>query len=60
MNIDIVVKPCVDSEDWVWSLLDEHGGVRMDGYAATETEAWRVAQQARREEIERLNEEAQP
>lgn len=54
-DIHIKVEQCIDSEDWVWSLLDDYNGVRMDGYEATEQEALTKAREARQEEIERLN-----
>lgn len=54
-DIKIKVEQCIDSEDWVWSLLDEYNGVRSDGYSATEAEALEAARKARDEEIEYLN-----
>ncbi len=54
-DIKIKVEQCIDSEDWVWSLLDDHNGVRMDGYESSEQEAWAKARQARQEEIDYIN-----
>jgi len=54
-SIKIRVEKCIDSDEWVWSLLDEYNGVRRDGYSATEAQAYRDAKQARQEEMEWLN-----
>lgn len=58
-DIKIRVEQCIDSEDWVWSLLDEYNGVRCDGYSATEAEALADAKQKRDEELDYLNGETQ-
>lgn len=44
-------------ESWVWTLLDEYGGVICDGYSGSEVEAWADARERRKEEIEYLNSE---
>ena len=54
-DIRIKVEQCIDSELWVWSLLDSYNGVRCDGYADTEQEAWDCARRARTQEIAWLN-----
>lgn len=56
-DFTIRVDPCIDVDRWVWSILDEYNGVRLDGYSSTEEEAWEDARKARDEEIKRLNEE---
>ncbi len=57
MNLTISVEQCWDDEGWVWALHvagDTKGMPYMDGYEATEAEAWAKARQAKLEELERL------
>lgn len=54
-DFTIKVEQCIDSDDFVWSILDEYNGVRCDGYAATEPEALADAKKRRAEEIDYLN-----
>ena len=49
MKLRITVEQCIDAECFVWSLLAYDGGVYMDGYAATEDDAWDEAREARAE-----------
>jgi hypothetical protein len=54
-DFKIRVERTIDSDEWVWSVLDSEGGVRCDGYSGTEAEAYKNADRARRDEIEFLN-----
>lgn len=58
MNLRIRVKKCVDSDEFVWSLIESICGfvdVVCDGYEASESEAWEKAKLRRIEELNYLN-----
>lgn len=50
MNLTIRVDKCIDSDEWVWSLLAPDGCVYCDGYSSSEKEAWQDARRRRRDE----------
>jgi hypothetical protein len=56
-DISIRVEQCIDSDEWVWSLVDSNGGVICDGYSVTEADARRAAKARRVDEISWRNEE---
>jgi hypothetical protein len=44
----ITAKQCVDDRaQWVWSILDEDGGIVCDGYEGSEEEAMDKARMVR-------------
>jgi hypothetical protein len=55
IDFRITVEKCIDSDEYVWSILDDYNGVRADGYSATEADAWVDARKCRHEEIQWLS-----
>lgn len=56
MDITITVEQCIDDTDqWVWSLLDDNKGVIRDGYSSSESEGWTTAREEKRELLKELS-----
>lgn len=58
-DISIRIESCIDSDEFVWSLLDQYGSVICDGYSATREDAMTDAKERREYEVEWLNDNNQ-
>lgn len=54
-RFDLTVERCIDSPEWVWTILCD-GGVLCDGYEATKRDAERKARKAYREHLHEIGE----